>query len=62
MPKMKKIFTYEDLIQLAQKHYNEGGDGIVECWTRETFDEYVAEFGPMTRSSALALVRLKTDF
>lgn len=58
----RKTFTYEDLIQLAQKNYAKGGDGIVECWTRKTFDDYVAEFGPMNRSSAMALIRLQADF
>lgn len=53
-----KTLTYEELIALAQEHYTEGGDGVVECWESYQFDDYVKEFGPMTRADALALFRL----
>lgn len=36
----KNGLTYEELIDLAKKHYNDGGDGVVECWDRNTFDSY----------------------
>lgn len=55
---MAKALTYEELIALAEKHYNKGGDVVVECWDRRQFDDYVGEFGPITRSDALALFRL----
>ena len=47
--------TYEELMALALKHYNEGGDGVYECWDRQTFDEYVAEHGEITREDALKM-------
>ena len=47
--------TYEELMALALKHYNEGGDGVYECWDRQTFDEYVAEFGEITHEDALKM-------
>lgn len=47
--------TYEELMALALKYYNEGGDGVYECWDRQTFDEYVAEFGEITREDALKM-------
>lgn len=50
--------TYEELIELAKKNYNKGGDGIVECWDRNTFDSYVKECGPITKKVAMRLVRL----
>ena len=47
--------TYEELMAFALKHYNDGGDGVYECWDRQTFDEYVAEFGPITERKALSM-------
>lgn len=47
--------TYEELMAFALKHYNEGGDGLYECWDRHTFDEYVHEFGPITERDALKM-------
>jgi hypothetical protein len=52
---MKKLLTWPELLKLARKHYNDGGDGIVECWTESDFDEYVSEFGPMTEADALQM-------
>ena len=49
--------TYEELMTLALKHYNEGGDGVYECWDRQTFNEYVAEFGEITKKDALGMFR-----
>lgn len=47
--------TYGELIALAFAYYNEGGDGVYECWDRQTFEEYVAEHGPITKESALKM-------
>jgi hypothetical protein len=47
--------TYEELMALALKHYNEGGDGVYECWDKQTFDEYVAEHGEITHTDALKM-------
>jgi hypothetical protein len=49
--------TYEELKALALKHYNEGGDGVYECWDRQTFNEYVELFGEITRADALRMFR-----
>ena len=49
--------SYEELMAFALKHYNEGGDGVYECWDKRTFDEYVAEFGPITKSKALKMFK-----
>ena len=54
----KKYLAFEELIALAKQHYNHGGDGIVECWDRSTFETWVKEFGPMTKRQALALIRI----
>lgn len=51
--------TFEELQKLALKHYNEGGDGIVECWDQNTFDEYVRMFGPISKRAAMRLVLLR---
>ena len=47
--------TYEELMALALKYYNKGGDGVYECWDRRTFDDYVAEFGEITEEVALKM-------
>ena len=54
-----KYVTFDELMKLAMQHYNEGGDGIVECWDEDTFNRYVEEVGPMTRKDALDLVLLR---
>jgi hypothetical protein len=50
--------TYLELINLATKNYNHGGDFVVECWSENDFNDYCAEFGPMTEEKAFALFRL----
>ena len=47
--------TYEELMTLALKYYNKGGDGVYECWDRRTFNDYVAEFGGITEEVALKM-------
>lgn len=47
--------TYEGLMALALEYYNEGGDGVYECWDRQTFNDYVAEFGEITEKIALEM-------
>lgn len=49
-------------MELAQKHYNEGGDGIVECWDESTYNEYVFMFGAITRKTALQLIGLRVNY
>ena len=44
--------TYEELTTYAMEHYDEGGDVIVECWDKKTFDFYVKEFGKITKAKA----------
>lgn len=51
---MKKTLTYAELIDLAKAHYNQGGDGIAECWDEDTYEAY----GPMTMQEALSLIGL----
>ena len=50
--------TYEELMALALKYYNCGGDGVYECWDKQTFNEYVAEHGEITREDALKMFGL----
>lgn len=52
---MSNKITWPELLTLAKTHYNDGGDGVVECWTEADFDEYTAEFGPMTKADALQM-------
>lgn len=53
----KNGLTYEELIDLAKKHYNDGGDGVVECWDRNAFDSYVIMFGPITERVAMSIIK-----
>ena len=50
--KEMKNLTWKEFYKLALRNYENGGDGIVECWDENTFNEYVAEFGPITEKTA----------
>ena len=56
-----KELTWKELYKLALRHYENGGDGIVECWDESTFNEYVAEFGPITEEAALQMFRVDQE-
>ncbi len=53
-----KGLTYDELMELALKHYNKGGDQTYECWAKSDYEEYVKLFGPITRRDALEMFRL----
>ena len=53
-----RALTYEELMAYALKHYSKGGDATYECWDERTFNEYVEQFGPITKSRALEMFRL----
>ncbi len=48
---MRKL-TWKEFYKLALHNYENGGDGVVECWDENTFNEYVKEFGPITEKVA----------
>lgn len=56
-----KALSFEEFIALAMKHYNKGGDGYVECWDERTFNDYIADCGPITKSLALEMFRFSYD-
>ena len=58
MKNNEKAITYEEFQKLGRKHYNEGGDAIVECWDQKSFNNYCEEFGPMTEAKALDIIGL----
>lgn len=43
---------YEEFIELAQANYTKGGSDYVECWEKYQYEEYVKEFGPVTKTKA----------
>ena len=49
--------TYEELMALALENYSKGGDATYECWDQQTFNDYVNQFGPMTKTKALKMFR-----
>lgn len=53
-----KVLNYEELIDYALQHYEQGGDGVYECWDERTYNEYVKQFGPITKKKALEMFRL----
>ena len=53
-----KGLTYEEFMQYARQHYNSGGDGYYECWDRRLHDEYIAQFGIITKRTALQMFRI----
>lgn len=53
-----KVLNYEELIEYAKQHYTTGGDGIYECWDEQVYNEYIKEFGPITKKRALEMFRL----
>lgn len=55
---MNEILNYDELIALALEHYNEGGDGVYECWDKRCFEEHVEQFGDMTITKALDMFKL----
>lgn len=50
-----KALTYDELMKLAIENYSNGGDSTYECWDQRTFDDYVKQFGPITRAKALKM-------
>ena len=53
-----KSITYKEFIEMARKNYNKGGDGIIECWDENTFNDYVEMFGKMTKKDAMNLIKI----
>jgi len=54
---MTKPLNYKEFMDLSLKHYTTGGDGYYECWDERQFNEYVAEFGPITKRKALEMYK-----
>lgn len=53
----KKGITFEELMKLAVRYYMQGGSEIIEFWDKNSFDEYEKEFGPMSRETAIKLMK-----
>ena len=47
--------SVEEVRELAEQHYNEGGDAVVECWTDEDILMWIEEHG--TKEELLQLFR-----
>lgn len=37
------MMSYEEVIQFGMKHYNRGGDSVVECLSRKDYEQEIAE-------------------
>lgn len=49
--------TYEQLMDLALKNYNKGGDSTYECWEEKDYQEH----GPLTYYGALRMFERDFD-
>lgn len=56
-----KELTWKEFYKLALRNYETGGDGIVECWDENTFNEYVAKYGPITEKIAHGMFHTAVD-
>lgn len=56
-----KAMTYEEFMEYSKKYYTRGGDSFYECWDERDFDEYVKNWGGITKSKALAMFRENLD-
>lgn len=54
----EKALTFDEFQEFAMSNYNSGGDSVVECWDEQTFNEYVNEFGPITKKVASSIFRM----
>lgn len=54
-----RVMDSEELLLMAQYYYNDGGDGVVECWDQQMYDTYTALFGPITYKVAMKIIHLK---
>lgn len=52
---MSKFLTYQELMDLALKNYNKGGDSTYECLDEATFNE---SYSKLTEASALEMFAL----
>ena len=50
-----KALTYKEFIELAEKHYINGGCVFVECWEEYQFNDYVRMFGEITEEYAMEM-------
>ena len=48
--------SFGELKSIAKDKYNEGGDGVYECWDQKTFDDYVQMFGPVSRKTVRHII------
>ena len=51
--------TYEEFIAYAKAHYSKGGDSFYECWDKGIFDDYVKDFGAITKRKALSMFKVQ---
>lgn len=58
---MAKTLTFVEFMDYANQHYNRGGDSFVECWEEKDFNDYVEQFGPITKREALKMFREEYD-
>lgn len=53
-----KGLTWDEFRRLAKDNSTKGGLVVLETWEKYQFDDYVKQFGPMTKKDALALFKL----
>lgn len=52
-----KALSYSEFMELARQNYTRGGEIFYECWEEYQFNDYVKQFGPITRAGALKMFK-----
>ena len=52
--KNKKL-TYQEFMELAKQNYTKGGMVFYECWEECQFNDYVKEYGAITKKKAFQM-------
>lgn len=47
-----KELTYREFMELARVNYTKGGMTFYECWEEYQFNDYVIQFGAVTKKEA----------
>ena len=53
-----KKLNYQEFMELSKQNYCKGGEVFYECWEEYQFDDYVHQFGPITKERALKIFNI----
>jgi hypothetical protein len=56
-----KGLSFKEFQKIALENYNNGGDSFYECWEERDFNEYVEEFGPITKTKFMKMIKTQQE-